>query len=401
MAQSNLTQFFYSLRRDLGRELCIGRSFFAGSIFAVASTVTVNAGTPLPDNTADLRLTLPDGTTYEVATRVNDVQFTLDTPGISFSPTTYELHPWSNTKLQDIEDILRDGYQQFLVPPIVDPREGVYQWKFLRPVQSIIVTGNMTGTVTGAPTFDLPSGKSTVTLTGATIVETSVGDRFHFEASGNDYVVTDFLSQTEIELAGDASGEAAAQAFTLFSDSNYPLPPEFGTIDGEMFFARDQSTVSYKVTARNPIDLEELRATHTATTGIPRHFAVRPFDFDGAVGQRWELLIWPDVDRGSYELRYRGMVNPDLLTAIQKYGLGGMPHSATLRESILACGERTLSDAKGLHWDAFTNCLQSSISFDKKATGAETLGMNLDRGNQRQGRRLSNLVTRNGVLYGA
>lgn len=399
MAESTLTQTFYSIRRDIGLFLQYGRSYHEGTITTSGSNVTVAGATnPIPAGISTSWTLRVGGSTYPIASRTSDTVFAVTgTPSIS-TATDYEIYPWDTQQIGDIGDCLRDGYQNFLVPPVIDPNRGVYQWKWLRPIQSMVVWPDTTFTAVGDPdggTTLTATAASTDFTTGVTMVDKTIT----FTTSGNTYTVASVTSATVLVTTTSMSGETSGDTFSIASDSDYNMPDDFGGIDGEMYYD-DNSSYRPELEQRNPQQILDRRQAVSVTTGSPRLFAIHPRTFSGATGQRYEIMLWPEPD-SSYTLLWRGMANPDILTAINKYGLGGMPHSQTLKESCLAAAELRLNDEMGVHQQAFMRSLQTSISFDRKSLGAESVGKNLvaNKGDYGSSHADDALVKYGGVLY--
>mgnify|MGYP003134666455 CR=1 FL=1 len=378
MAESTLTQAYYDIRRDIGRVSRFGRSYSEGTLGVSTATCTVSSAShPIPDDIASYRLQLASAATiYTIASRTSDTVFVADTNPTSGSGQTYEVFPWSNRQLYDIKDTMQEGYQQFLNPPVIDQREGSYRWKWLNPIQSVTLWPDTTGTVSGTPSYSASTTNSTITATADKFFASMIGHTFTFGTSSTGYTINGYTSARIITVSGNASGEASGDTFSIAADGNYRLADDFAGVNGTIQY-EDDTSYRPEIQPVNVIQIYDMRQGSTVSTGAPNFYAVDAVDpIDATVGQRYNLLVYPEPD-SIYTVRFKGQINPNLITAINKYGLGGMPHSLTFKESCLAVAERKLDDTMGIHQQSFMSCLAASISHDKKNFGADSVGFNL------------------------
>ena len=282
---------------------------------------------------------------------------------------------WSANDIQDVDDILRDGYQMFLYPPPLD-RSGAYQWRWLSVISDIVVWVTQTGTVSGAPSYSSPN--STITAATGTFYESMLGKSFVFDTSGTGYTIVTYTSSTSIKVAGDASGEASGDSWTITADGVYGLPDEFASIDGKMAYAQSDA-IRYELQPRSAMELKSMRDSGVIATGYPQFFAIQPRPFDATRGQRWDVGFYPETD-GTYTLSYRGLIQPDAITATLKYVLGGMPYSRAFRCACFAALESQQEGMQGARYAEFMGALQAAVEYDRKASTPESLGRNLIRG---------------------
>lgn len=101
------------------------------------------------------------------------------------------------------------------------------------------------------------------------------------------------------------------------------------------------------------------------------------------IGQTvWELIIHPVPD-ATYDVKAATKINPTLPGADDAVPLGGQPHEQTLIEACLAECELFDEIPSNTHHIRFLECLASSISHDRRVTGAKNLGYNGDPSSRR------------------
>lgn len=266
---------------------------------------------------------------------------------------------------------------------------------------------DVTGTMSGSATYAAPT--STVTATTAIFTSVMVGDNLVFDASGNKYEITLFTGSTvvgvagdasaetsggnitvvkadtlypivgvtgdkEVEVTGDASNETSGSSFTVVSDADFPLPDDFGGIEGRLTYTMETRRGEIFLVGENLI--REYRQGQSVTAA-PRYAAIRPLFSDGTSGQRFEIMFWPKPD-ASYTLRYKYMVSPNDITDAAKWPLGGMFHADTILQSCLSIAELRVNDERGVQWQAFMERLAASVHHDRNQMTPETLGYNAD-----------------------
>lgn len=180
--------------------------------------------------------------------------------------------------------------------------------------------------------------------------------------------------------------------------STYELPEEFEMMDGPLTYAPGSN--SYLATV-NEVGEHQLRKRleYATAAGRPRLYAIRPKQTNGAVGTRFEIMLWPIPD-GAYTLHGRMRITPPLLAADRDQPYGGKRHAQTVIEACL-CAADELRGTQGIHGKQFIECLRASIGHDQRADSPESFGQNLDPDNSDEyGGRFScnsQIVTYNGV----
>jgi hypothetical protein len=277
--------------------------------------------------------------------------------------------------------------------------------------------------VSSATPISYAAPLSTVVIADGNFTAAMVGMRLVFEGTSNGYVIAardGTNPTTTVTVVGNAGAEAAqdyvyvmgmfTQAaedeFTLLeSGDDYPMPDDFGGMEGEMTFDADEGWTPIPQTGEGKI--RDLRQLNTAS-GRPQLTALRPISAatSGEEGQRFELMVWPTPD-AEYTLYYKYRAFPRKLDATRPFPLGGMMHSEALKASCLAVAELEVNDSKGEHWASFIERLATSVMQDREAMTPETLGYNADgagryvsdRSTTAYGRWTNTKVTVDGVEY--
>lgn len=280
---------------------------------------------------------------------------------------------WSTTDIQDVADVMRDGYERLLVPQIDSP-QGVYHWNWQRPVETITLWHTQTGGVTSRVHS---GGFTTVTASSGTFYSTMVGRTMTFAGGGGSFVIRSFTSSSVVVLTGDAS--ATTGNWTVTATGDYGFADEVVAVDGSMFFF-DATTYGTEIRQETWESVARSRALPTLLTGTPSHFAMIPRAFVGSQGGRYDFSVYPIPDR-LFTIRFRPTVYPDVLTAVNKYGLGGPPYARALKDQCLAVFEVNHNGAPGTWAAEALKSLATAIDFDRKAFTPERAPANLDRGN--------------------
>ena len=190
----------------------------------------------------------------------------------------------------------------------------------------------------------------------------------------------------------------------LYADQlDYDCPDDFAGLIGHKAYLSSDNTNWNDIRIVNTARIFSLRqGGPSVVSGPPTNIAIQAKKSDGVLPTRWQLLVWPTPD-GDYTLKVQYQSNPFQLTGGQSYHLGGQPHSETIREACLAAAEREFDSEVGLHNANFMARLVSSGAIDRRLTGPNYLGPNLDRsGRRRFDQRTqwgSELVTYNGTQF--
>lgn len=148
---------------------------------------------------------------------------------------------------------------------------------------------------------------------------------------------------------------------TVASDADYALPDDLERIVGDLTWPASTSYPSIQQTSDEAI--RQWRQVDDST-GIPRHYAVRPVAGDGSTGQRHEMLLYP-TPSSAWTLTYRYVRRPAALSNSNLYPIGGTEHGETILASALAMAELERHETKGARWAYFLERLAASIHRDR------------------------------------
>jgi hypothetical protein len=241
-----------------------------------------------------------------------------------------------------------------------------FDWSFLHPrvdfvlwssvaVSASVTVTQSTGTLTAAGgTPFLPS------MIGKTIVVTTEGNR----------TITGYTSSTQVTVT-PATTFATPRTFSIASDGVYRLPDDFGGMESRRIrFVRGYGQIGYiDLKARNLIDLQWQVQT---STGQPFCAATDVATFDGATGQRFNLMVAPVPDRDyTASFRYHSLKNA---MADGSYVIGGMPYSEALVCCCLNAAERTYNSGQHEEEERRNKALLAAIRHDQRLHEDARLG---------------------------
>ncbi len=273
---------------------------------------------------------------------------------------------WDSDQTTDGNDIINAGLRSFYVPAPLPGESAAHQWTFMRPVTTLTTTPPYsTGTI------EIASG--VVTLTGGTFPATAADGEL--TQAARTYSVNTRDSDTQLTL-DDLTVTVAAGATYVLGWPVYTLPDDFGTLSGPITFQPGTSVLYSPIEIIGEHQIRTVRQRSDYVT-YPQTAFIRIKAHAPTVGTRWEIGFWP-TPNDAYVLSYRYNANPNTLTSTNKYPLGGMPHSETILESVLAAAERKFNDGETQHRDEFRRNLAASISRDRQDGAPESLGYNAD-----------------------
>lgn len=248
--------------------------------------------------------------------------------------------------------------------------DGVHQWSFLKPVTTMTVYGEVTGTV---------DSSSYSGVTQLTTVNTA-DDTFYASMAGatitvddTDYTIAGYTSTTAITISGDVTTAFAAEAsFTVSSDGIFALPADLaGTngIIGNITYAVGSGYGPVRTTGEGRI--RRLWEPSIQIAGAPTLAAVRPKAQVSGSQQLYELVtdLVPDDE---YVWTYQYRVHPPDVSAANPYPYGAMEHAETILEACLAAAEVDL--AVDTHQKRFALLLAQSIETDRRNGSPEVIG---------------------------
>lgn len=305
----------------------------------------------------------------------------------------YDTSSYSSNQTSDADFIVQSGYRQFLFPPVLDGK--VHIWSFLSPAAEIDVFASIDDWAA-----------STAYVVGDWVVPTTANTYiYQCTTAGTSHTAEPSWTTTEDDTTTESTGVVwtchALDYLTSCDDYdtifNFNLPDDFGGAVGNFTFS--EAGLYWPVPVVGEGQIRSLRS-QSDYTGKPKYVAIRPLANDGSTGQRFELMVWPNLS-GSYTLHYKYNVLTSQLTTGAPYPLGGMQHTETILQSCLAVAERRRDDQKGIQWDMFVERLGASIAYDRQIMTPAFLGYNADGSDETQTWYRTENVTYNNVLYGS
>lgn len=276
----------------------------------------------------------------------------------------------AGSETAEVDGYIKRGLRQFYWPIGITGR--MHRWSFLRPTQTIYLY----------PTMTEVCQSSTVTSTGDTLTSDDTDDLlFYTTMVGESLVAADGTSYTISAVASEGasactvSSDSSADdntAFTITADGDYPLPDDFGQIEGTFRFPVGTGYAAPILVGE--ADIRQKRVISNET-GFPRYVAIRPKTTTNASGQRFELCVFPTPD-AVYAMTYRYSVLPNaLVSSTNEYPYGGAMHGETILQSCLAAAEAGINDAQGTHKALFLERLKVSIDADLQASVPDRIGV--------------------------
>jgi hypothetical protein len=159
----------------------------------------------------------------------------------------------------------------------------------------------------------------------------------------------------------------------------YDLPANFVSFEGPLHHAPGQTDWYPPIQIAGAEQVQE-RLGESDDPGRPCIAGVRVKAAQDVSATAWELIVHPVPD-ANYQVKAATKINPTLPGQATDIPLGGQPHEQTLIEACLAECELFDELEDRSHHQRFLECLQSSISHDRRVSGAQTLGYNGDPSN--------------------
>ena len=292
---------------------------------------------------------------------------------------------WTDDQTAQADRYVQDGYRTFLNPPVMpeelqtNPKSArAHRWSFLSPAATLALGGTLAsasdGTVSTVGVFDsdtyltwLPSlvhVGDIVAITDSTSDVATVGS----------YLVA-AVTEASITLADySATGNATGVVFTVTANRDYNLSEDYGGIIGEVTNEPgDGRFIRMEMVSEGA--LRALRASVTASSGTPQKYAIVAKAPTGTTGQRWLLMVWPDVD-AAYTLHYRYNALPNKLnSSTNLYPLGGMQFGDAIEACCLWAAERKGNRERGPKYAEAIEALRSAIATDRAMSTPDSLGV--------------------------
>lgn len=262
---------------------------------------------------------------------------------------------WSTAVQTRIDEIIQSGVRLVYYPPAVADDTVGYEWTWLKPTTTIdLNVPYATGTLT------IASGVCTI----ASGTAPSWTDQAQLTISGGIYSVASRDSDTQFTL-NDTSVTAAAGTSYSLTRVTYDLPNDFNRLVGLIHYAPDKYLKSIQLISVSR--LLQLRAARTYSAR-PMYAATRYKTSTGQIGQRSEILFYPDNDEAN-TLTYQYEAYSGKLSSSYPYPLGGSHLAELYIESCLAVAERRVNNEVSFHNDQFTRLLIDAIKRDKGRDG--------------------------------
>ena len=160
----------------------------------------------------------------------------------------------------------------------------------------------------------------------------------------------------------------------------YDLPSNFVSFESDLYHAPG-SNDWYPPIRLMGADEVQRRLAESDDDGRPCAAGVRVKHAQSVSATAWELVVHPTPD-ANYQVKVATKINPTLPGQDGDVPIGGQPHDQTLIEACLAECELYDELQDRSHHQRFMECLQSSISHDRRVCGARTIGYNSDPGSQ-------------------
>ena len=158
----------------------------------------------------------------------------------------------------------------------------------------------------------------------------------------------------------------------------YDLPSGYVSLEGPITFTPGEGTLYPGLEIVPEHRIRKWLADSTGA-GRPQYAATRVKPIDKAAGgTSWEILFYPPPD-DTYELSFSYSVNPIAMDNEATLPYGGQQHAQTLIEACLAAAEEQNGQVNGPHAVKYLECLQTSVSIDKRSNCPESIGYNRDR----------------------
>lgn len=248
-----------------------------------------------------------------------------------------------------------------------------HRWTFLRPrvpistyapyttgTITVDANGNVTGTDTVFPSYSASAyGKMTIPSVGTYAIET-------------------YTSGTELVLADYDGGAITTSTTYTIGFNTYPLPSGIETLEGQLTYPEGSYYPSEPLKLVAESDIRRLLSSSN-TPGVPTQYALVTETFDATVGSGRYVVFWPVPD-DAHVLTAIGIAELSMLTATNKYPLGGTLLGPCITEACLAAAERDIQGMdehhpNAVHHRALLPLLAMAIQKDKEQGTPETLGV--------------------------
>lgn len=240
---------------------------------------------------------------------------------------------------------------------------------------SVKVAGDASGEGAAAKTFTItPRVPYTiVTATASKFLVSMEGQKFRFDtsyaASSTEYTIFKYVSATTIWLAGDASGEAASDTFTIPASGDYRLPDDFGGLTSGFSF--DSSNPYPPPQERPPGFIRNRRSLNAGVTSWPQWYALQAAPGGLEYEQVWDVMFEP-IPGTAYTFTYQYRLNPPEPKYYTDVLYGGPEHNMTIIQAALMRAEQVRGDTNGPQTRLYTELmLPRSVKLDTEKVGRQ------------------------------
>jgi len=239
-------------------------------------------------------------------------------------------------------------------------------WKFAKPTATVVLWASAGvdaanpvlsgGEVGGLTTLNATEDSFYESMEGRTLTLTGVGD----------FVISHYVSATQVKVLGDATGAGVAGVtWSITANGDYTLPRTFGgQYDGTPTYAAD-SNQGVQPSWSDETSIRQWRENRTNETGDPYWIAIRVMNAVFDVRRRWELMTHPVPDEVRsiefpFDLHFDELVDLDEVPPLP------FLHDETVKAACLAVAEKDGEDAVGKEWEYYTKCLNNSYRIDAR-----------------------------------
>lgn len=160
---------------------------------------------------------------------------------------------------------------------------------------------------------------------------------------------------------------------TVADQTDYPLPEDFGSPDGDLTYTQDFfSPVPFITDGR----LLAMQSSQPTATGVVQFAAIRFLPSQGAVPQAQHLLLFP-TPTGAWTLLLSYQINPDLLSERSQVPAGGPAYARAILYACLSELATRIGPPNPQYEQEYQAALLAAISVDSRVR-AGSLGYNGD-----------------------
>ena len=282
---------------------------------------------------------------------------------------------WTSDQTTEIEEIVNDGYRNWLGAPYAPGR--IHKWSFLEPRKQLTLTAPYsTGTV------GISSG--VVTLSGGDFdANAPWADQGQIVVSGGTYTVkwrgtdangTD--SDTKLTLDDLTVNLAAGTGYEL-QRVTYDLDSDFGGFGDGPIINESDSLPGVKTIERVSESILRRQRDYYNYSSYPRmaaHYYKTVADNNSDAYQQQVIEFWPPADR-QYIVSYHYIVNPNELSASNTRPLGNQRYHESLTCAVLAEAEQRIFDGTlQVYTRKYQTELAAAVRYDQEVAAPRNTG---------------------------